>query len=76
MKRILLPFLFGFFASVSFIAPANADQPRMEAALRDLRAAKESLDKAENNRGGHRARAIELVEQAIAEVKAGIAEAR
>ena len=48
----------------------------MEAALRDLRAAKESLDKAENNRGGHRARAIELVEQAIAEVKAGIAEAR
>jgi hypothetical protein len=48
----------------------------MEAALRDLRAAKESLDKAENNRGGHRARAIELVEQAIAEVKAGIEDRR
>ena len=36
-------------------------------------AALKSLDKADANKGGHRARAMALVEQAIQEVRAGIA---
>jgi hypothetical protein len=76
MKRILLPFVLGFIVSAGFIASANAGQPNMEAALSDLRAARASLEKAEANKGGHRANAIGLIDQAIAEVKAGMAAAR
>jgi hypothetical protein len=75
MKRILLPFALGLIISVSFIASANAGQPNMEAALGDLRAARSSLEKAEANKGGHRNRAIALIDQAIAEVKEGMAAA-
>jgi hypothetical protein len=73
MKRILLPLVLGFVVSVSFIGSANAGQPNMEAALSDLRAARASLEKSEANKAGHRNRAIQLVDQAIAEVRAGLA---
>jgi hypothetical protein len=76
MKRILLPFVLGLIVSVGFIASANAGQPNMEAALSDLRAARASLEKAEANKGGHRTNAIGLIDQAIAEVKSGMAAAR
>ena len=52
---------------------ATAAQPNMQDALRALNAALKSLDKADANKGGHRARAMALVEQAIQEVRAGIA---
>ena len=58
---------------------ASADplpQPRMQEALASLRDARASLIKAEANKNGHRAKAIELVNQAIAEVEAGMAQAR
>ena len=45
----------------------------MQDALRALNAALRSLDRAAPNKGGHRARAMALVEQAIQEVRAGIA---
>ena len=48
------------------------DQPHMEAALNFLRAARSDLDKATSDKGGYRANAIKLVNQAIDEVKAGI----
>lgn len=54
-------------------AEASAAQPNMQDALRALNAALRSLDKAAPNKGGHRARAMSLVEQAIQEVRAGIA---
>jgi hypothetical protein len=44
----------------------------MEAAMEDLRAAREELQRAEPNKGGHRERAIELINHAIDQVKAGI----
>ena len=75
MKRILLPFVLGF-VSVSFIATANPGQPNMQAALGDLRAARASLQKAVPDKAGHRDRAIGVVDQAIAEVQAGMAAAR
>lgn len=51
---------------------AQERQPHMQAALRHLRAAQEELREAEHDKGGHRANATRLVEQAIAEVDAGI----
>jgi len=47
-------------------------QPHMRAALESLRAAKQSLMKAEHDKGGHRAKALELVNAAIAEVEQGV----
>jgi hypothetical protein len=57
----------GFYAG-----RALADQPHMHAALKDLQAAKASLETAANDKGGHRAKALELVNGAIAEVREGI----
>jgi hypothetical protein len=74
MKRLLLPFVLGL-VSVSFIAVANPGQPNMEAALGDLRAARASLQKAVPDKAGHRNKAVGLVDQAIAEVQAGMAAA-
>jgi hypothetical protein len=51
-------------------------QPNMEAALGDLRAARASLQKAVPDKAGHRNQAIALVDQAIAQVQAGMAAAR
>jgi len=44
----------------------------MEASLQELRAAREELERAAPNKGGHRERAIELIDQAIEQVKEGI----
>jgi hypothetical protein len=74
MKRLLLPFVLGL-VSVSFIAVANPGQPNMEAALGELRAARASLQKAVPDKAGHRNKAIGLVDQAIAQVQAGMAAA-
>lgn len=51
---------------------AEERQPHMEAALQHLREAKEELRAAEHDKGGHRSNAVKLVDQAIAEVDAGI----
>lgn len=51
---------------------ATADQPHMEAALGHLRAAKGELDVAEADKGGHRVKALRLVNDAIAQVERGI----
>ncbi|MBV8516531.1 MAG: hypothetical protein JO197_03920 [Acidobacteria bacterium] len=59
--------------TTGFIAGhAAADQPRMHAALEHLRAAKTELERADNDKGGHRARALELVNGAIAQVEEGM----
>ncbi len=55
------------------IQNARADQGNMHRALDELRAARSSLHEARGAKGGHRQTAIDLVDQAIGEVKAGIA---
>ena len=50
----------------------SADQPHMRNALNALRNARSELEVASANKGGHRRRAIDLVNQAITEVKKGI----
>ena len=51
---------------------AFADQPNMEAAMINLQQAKDSLQRATIDKGGHRVKAIKAIDIAIAEVKAGI----
>ncbi len=52
--------------------PAVAYQGNMERALSALGAAMQSLQAATPNKGGHRERAIHLIERAMREVQAGI----
>jgi hypothetical protein len=47
-------------------------QPHMQAALDHLQAARSELQSALTDKGGHRVRAIELVDHAIGEVQAGM----
>jgi hypothetical protein len=64
-------------ASISLLAAtaqsAEAYQGNMERALASLHQALQSLQEATANKGGHRARAVELVRQAIEETQAGVA---
>lgn len=49
-----------------------AAQPHMEAALKALQNAASQLQDAADDKAGHRAKAIQLVSQAINQVQAGI----
>ncbi len=59
-----------------FIGEALAAQTHMDRALEYLQSARGELKDAEANKGGHRERAISLVDDAIHEVKQGIDYAR
>ena len=52
------------------------DQPHMTAALAALESARNNLERATSDKGGHRAKALDLVKDAISEVKRGIDAAR
>jgi hypothetical protein len=54
-------------------AKASADQPHMHAALEALRTAKRELEAATQDKGGHRAKALAFVNDAIAQTEKGIA---
>ncbi len=64
---VILTLVFGGLAGRAFAA-----QPHMAAALDHLRAARSSLQNATADKGGHRARALELIGDAIREVERGI----
>ena len=51
---------------------AIADQPYMHEALSELVQARATLAAGAADKGGHRVRAISLIDQAVAEVRAGI----
>ena len=55
------------------IGYAIGAQPHMTASIDLLRSARSELAAATPNKGGHRERAIGLIDQAIGEVRAGIA---
>ena len=63
-------------ASSLGIGYAVGAQPHMDAALALLQNARAELAAAEPNKGGHRERGLALIDQAIGEVRAGIAFAR
>ena len=57
----------------STVREASAEsQPHMRAALAQLEGAHAALQKATADKGGHRRKAMELVDAAIAEVEKGI----
>ena len=69
----------GFAAALStgfFAGQAVADQPHMQSALASLQTSRAELVAAMDNKGGHRLKALGYVDQAIFEVKAGIAYAQ
>lgn len=67
-------FLFSLFLTVSLLAvPAKVDQPYMRAAKTNLNQAKGNLNKATADKGGHRNRALALINEAIEQVNKGIA---
>lgn len=75
-RKSLLAFALGVGVTLggnALVTGAFANQPQMDAALEQLRAARASLEAAAPNKGGHRDVAIGLIDQAIEQVKAGIA---
>ena len=78
VMRILVAVLIAvaFIAGKSQTASALPDQTHMEMALDALKSAKTHLDEADADKGGHRARALRLVNQAIEQVNAGVVYAR
>ena len=57
----------------ALMSSANAEpQPKMRAALDLLRSAKNSLEQATADKGGHRVKALELTRGAIEQVEEGI----
>ncbi|MCK1477244.1 hypothetical protein IVB27_21170 [Bradyrhizobium sp. 197] len=63
----------GAIATSLCIGYALGAQPHMDEAIAILQSARVELGKAEPNKGGHREKAIGLIDQAIAEVRAGSA---
>ncbi len=64
--------LTGTLVTGIFVGQAVAQQPHMYAALDALRTARSELQSALANKGGHRVKAIALIDQAIAETNEGI----
>jgi flagellin-like hook-associated protein FlgL len=62
--------------NVETLFAAMPDQPHMTAALAALESARNNLDRATSDKGGHRQKALDLVKDAISEVKKGIDAAR
>lgn len=71
-KQVVVAFVLGSLVSAGIAFADKAPQPHMQAALASLQEAKAQLDKATADKGGHRAKAIDFVRQAIDETKAGI----
>ena len=70
----------GLAATASLVIPvaraeaaAQAQQPHMQRAWSDLDDARKQLENATHDKAGHRERALTLVNQALAEVKQGMA---
>ena len=71
-RIIVAVLLCAVLVSGFLLGRASADQPHMQAALEHLRAAKGELEKADADKGGHRVKALHLVDDAIAQVERGI----
>lgn len=71
-KSLATVILFLAVTTGFLVGRASADQPHMQLALDSLRSAKVELEKAAADKGGHRAAAIRLVNDAITEVERGI----
>ena len=67
-------FVCGAMVGAVGVGSAQAErQPMMQKALRNLEEARNNLQEATEDKGGHRMRAKQHIEQAIGEVQKGIA---
>ena len=69
----LILFLTVAFVGFVLLQDAFARQGHMDHALEFLRSARSELNEASRNKGGHRTEAVRLIDQAIEQVKEGIA---
>ena len=72
LKRIVIGLIIGLTIGIAVGSWAAVHQPHMMSALEALKTAKTELEIAEHNKGGHRAKALELVPKAIVQTKKGI----
>ena len=72
IKKIVIVLVVGLIIGGAVGSWAAIHQPHMVAALEALKTAKTELEMAEHNKGGHRAKALELVHKAIGQTKKGI----
>ncbi len=72
MKKNFCRSLFLILFVAVLVSATSFDQPNMESARANLQKAKGELQVAKQNKGGHRAKALNLVNKAIAEVNKGI----
>jgi len=72
VSTIALAVTLGAVVSTGAIRPASAEQGNMENAVAKLQEAKGALERAADDKGGHRAKAIALTGQAIEEARAGV----
>jgi hypothetical protein len=72
-SSIRIALLSGTIATSVGVGYAIGAQPRMVAGLALLQNARGEIQAATPNKGGHRERAIGLIDSAISEVRAGIA---
>jgi len=77
-RSILLPGVFILLLFLGYLAgcATGGGQPHMQAAMDNLRTARDELNAAESNKGGHRERAITLINDAMNQVQRGIDFAR
>ena len=71
-RKLQLAALAGAVALGAVVGRASADQPHMQAALDALTTARGELNAANADKGGHRVKALQSVNDAIREVKAGM----
>ena len=72
LRQGALALAFAIFFAFVGAGVTLAAQVHMDTALTDLQSALTELNASEADKGGHRANAIKLVNQAITEVQAGI----
>lgn len=73
VRRIIVVLIIGFFFGTAVGSWAAIHQPHMMAALEALQKAKVELEAGEHNKGGHRVKALEIVQRAIEQTRKGIA---
>ncbi len=72
MQKISVVIIAVVLCVATFVLPAKADQPFMQSALNDLKAAHSYLKKATADKGGYRQQALDLVRDALSETQKGI----
>ncbi|GAB5374457.1 MAG: hypothetical protein AcusKO_09190 [Acuticoccus sp.] len=70
-KRDIITATIAAVFTTGVVTAAVAQQTRMENAVKYLKLAKDELQKANPNKGGHRVKAMNLIDEAIQQVRMG-----